>query len=82
MDVEDVARLGLPSGRPPQQQREFPIAASMVCQIVVHDEHVPTRLHEVLGDAGGGIGGYIGETRRLVVRRDHHDAVMKRTGGA
>ena len=78
MDVEDVARKGLAPGRAPQQQGKLAIGAGVMGEIVVDDQHVAARFHEMLGDAGRGVGGDVGETGRVVAFGDDDDRVVQR----
>ena len=50
----------------------------MVGQIVVNDEHVPARFHEMLRDAGRGVGGDVGEPGRVVAFGHDDDGVIHR----
>ena len=50
----------------------------MVGQIVVDDEHVPARFHEVLRDTGRGVGGDVGEPGRVVAFGHDDDGVIHR----
>ena len=76
MQVEDVARKRFASGRTSQQQGQLAIGARMMGEVVVDDQHVATRFHEMLGDAGRGIRRDVGQTRRLVALGHHHDRVF------
>ena len=78
VDVEDVAGEGFAAGRPAQQQRELAIGARVLREVVVDDQHVAARLHEVLGDAGRGIGSDVGEARRVVALGHDDDGVLHR----
>ena len=66
MDVEDVAGKGLAPGRTAQQQGKLAIGAGVMGEIVVDDQHVAARFHEMLGDAGRGVGRDVGEPGRVV----------------
>jgi hypothetical protein len=50
----------------------------MLGEVVVDDQHVATRLHEVLRDARRGIRSDIGEARGVVALRDDDDGVLHR----
>ena len=66
MQVEDVARIGLASGRTMQRQRHLTVGHSLLGQVVVDDEHVAAGVglagglavlavvHEELADSGTG----------------------------
>ena len=76
--IEDVAGKGLAPGRPAQQQRQLAVGAGVLREIVVDDQHVAAGLHEVLGDAGGGVRRDVGQPGRLVALGDHHHGVLQR----
>jgi hypothetical protein len=78
VNVEDVAGKGFPPGRSAEQKGEFAIGAGMLREVVVDDEHVAPGLHEVLRDAGCGVGGGVGETGRVVALGHDHDGVFHR----
>ena len=42
----------------------------------VYDQHITARLHERFGDAGGGLGSDVSETRRGVALRHDEDGVI------
>src|SRR5271166_5092129 len=48
----------------------------MVGQIVVNDEHVAARFHEMFRDAGRGVRGDVGEPGRVVAFGHHDDRVI------
>ena len=48
----------------------------MVGEVVVNDEHVPARFHEMLRDAGRGVGSDVGESRRVVAFGHDDDGVI------
>ena len=48
----------------------------MVGEVVIHNEHVATLFHEILGDTGCRIRGNIGQARRIVPFGDHDDGVF------
>ena len=78
MDVEDVAGKGLAPGRTPQQQGKLAIGAGVMGEIVVDDQHVAARFHEMLGDAGRRVGRDVGEPGRVVAFGDDDDGVVQR----
>src|ERR1035441_2535391 len=47
-------------------------------EVVIYDQHIPPRFHEELRDAGGGVWGDVGETRRGVSFGYHQDGVLHR----
>ena len=78
VDVEDVAGEGFPSGWPAQQEGKLAIGAGVLRQVVIDDQHVPTRFHEVLRNAGRGVRSDVGEPWRLVaLGHDHHGVVHR-----
>jgi hypothetical protein len=56
VDVEDVAREGLPPRWSTQQQRQLPVGLRVPGEVVVDDEDVASLLHEVLADGGRRVG--------------------------
>ena len=78
VDVEDVAGEGFASGRSAKQERQLAIGAGVMGEVVVHDQHVATRLHEMLRDAGRGVRRDVGEARRVVALGHDHDGVLHR----
>ena len=56
VDVEDVPREGLSSGRPAQQKRQLPVGPGVIGQVVVDDQDIPPLGHEILPHGRGGIG--------------------------
>ena len=78
VDVEDVPGKGLASGRPTKQQRELAIGACVLREVVVDDQHVAARLHEMFGDTGRRVRCDVGETRRVVALGHDDDGVVHR----
>ena len=78
MDVKDVAGKRFATGRAAQQQGKLAIGAGVMGEIVVNDQHVPARFHEMLRDAGRGVRGDVGETRRVVAFGHDDDGVIHR----
>ena len=78
VDVEDVAGEGFAAGRPAKQQRKLAIGAGVMGEVVVDDQHVATRFHEMLGDAGRGVRRDVGEAGRVVALGHDHDRVVHR----
>ena len=78
MDVKNIAGEGFASGRTAQQQGQLTIGARVLGQVVVHDQHVASCLHEIFGDAGRGVRRDIGEAGRVVALGDHHDCELQR----
>src|SRR5450755_296119 len=50
----------------------------MMREVVINYQHVAASLHEMLRDAGRGIGGYVSETRRVVAFGHDQDRVIHR----
>ena len=50
----------------------------MLREVVVDDEHVAPLFHEVLRDAGRGVGSDVGEAWRVVALGHDHDGVLHR----
>ncbi len=73
MQVENVARVRLTSGRPAEQQRELAVRLGLFRQVVVDHEGVLAVLHPVLPDRATGVGGEVLERAgRRRGRVDHH----------
>ena len=78
VNVEDVAGEGFATGRPAQQEGKLAIGAGVMREVVVNDQHVAARFHEMLRDAGRGVRSDVGETRRVVALGHDHDGVIQR----
>ena len=78
MDEEDVARESFAARRAAEQEGDFAVGLGVLREVVVNDEHVAARFHEMLGDARRGVGRDVGEARRFVAFRDDHDRVLHR----
>ncbi len=78
VDVENVAWKSFAARRTAQQQGQLAIGTRVVSEIVVNDEHVPARLHEMLRDAGRRVGSDVGEPRRVVAFGHDDDRVIHR----
>ena len=78
VDVKDIAGKRFATGRAAQQQGKLAIGAGMVGEVVVNDEHVAARFHEMLRDAGRGVGGDVGEPGRVVAFGHDDDGVIHR----
>ena len=78
VDVEDVAGKGFASGRTAEQEGKLAIGAGVLREVVVNDQHVAARFHEMLRDAGRGVGRDVGEARRVVAFGDDDDGVIHR----
>ncbi|GIX62231.1 uncharacterized protein BcabD6B2_16660 [Babesia caballi] len=78
VQVEDVTRVGLPSRRPPQQQRHLPVRRGLLRQIVVYDDRVPPRVPEPLAHGTAGEGGQELQRRRVRGGGRDDDGVLER----
>ena len=78
VDVKDIAGKGFATGRTAQQQGKLSIGPCVMGEVVVDDEHIPAGFHEMLCDAGRGIGGDVGEPRRVVAFGHDDDGVIHR----
>ena len=76
VDVKDIAGKGFAAGRAAQQQGKLAIGTRVMGEVVVDDEHVPARFHEMLRDAGRGVGGDVGEPGRVVAFGHDDDGVI------
>src|SRR5674476_23688 len=81
MDVEDVTGEGFATGWPVEQEGQLAIGAGVMREVVVHDQHVATRFHKMLRDAGCGVRSDVGETWRVVALGHDHDRVIHRALG-
>src|SRR5580698_2271687 len=79
MNVEYIPRKGFAAGRPTQQQRDLPIGARVLREVVVDDQDVAAGLHKILCDACGGIWSDVGETRGIIAFAYHDQTVVHRT---
>src|SRR5664280_924121 len=79
VDVENVAGKGLASGWSAEQEGKLAIGAGVLRKVVVNDQHVATRYHKMLRDAGRGVRRDVGETRRVIAFGDNDDGVIHRT---
>ena len=87
MEVEDVARVGLPTGRPAQQEGHLAICPCVLRQVVVDaqrvlDEtltgHIDARLHDLLGHRHARIRREVLERGRILRAGDDDDRVLHR----
>ena len=78
MNVKDIAGKRFATRWAAQQQRKLAIGTGMVGEVIVNDEHVSARFHEVLRDAGRGVRGDVGETGRVVPFGHDDDGVIHR----
>ena len=74
--VEDIARIGLPARRAPQQQRHLAVGLGLLGEVVVDDQGVLAVLHPVLAHGAAGVGGEKLEGRGVRRRRYHHHRVV------
>ena len=78
MQIEDVAGIGLASGRTVQQQRDLAVGHGLLGQIVIDDQHVAALVHEILAHRRAGIGREIQHRRRLGGVGAHDDGIVHR----
>ena len=76
---EDVAGVRFAAGRTAQEQRNFAIRDRVFRQIVVDDEDVFARVHEVFGHRAARVGRDVFERRRVGGARLHDRRVFERT---
>src|SRR5208282_5681897 len=74
----NIAWESFPAWGATEEERQLTIGARVMREIVVHDQHVAPRFHEVLGDAGPSVGSDVGEPRRVVTLGHDHDGVVHR----
>ncbi len=80
VQIEDVARVGLSSRGPTQQQRQLAVCDRLLGQVVVDDEGVLAVLHPVLAHGATGIGREVLEGSGIGRRGIDHDGVLEGTG--
>ncbi len=78
MDVEDVSGKGLASRGTPEQERQLAVGAGVLREIVVDDQHVTAAGHELLGDAGRGVGRDEDPAGRVIAFSDDDHGVVER----
>ena len=73
MAVEDVAGVGLTTGRTTQQERHLAVGSSLLGEIVVDHQGGLALVHEVLGNGGAGVRSQVLQRSGLgsVGRHDH-----------
>ena len=77
MGVENVAGIGLTSGRPAHEQRQLAIGRGLLGQVVVDAQGVLALfVHEILGHGGAGVGSDVLQRGRVRGRGDHDDGVI------
>src|SRR5665811_145192 len=81
MNIENVAGEGFATGWPAEQERKLAIGAGMLREVVIDDQHVATRFHKMLRDAGRSVRSDVGETWRIVALGHDHDRVIQRAMG-
>src|SRR5664279_4761624 len=79
MNVENIAREGLATGRTAQEEGQLAISSGVLCEVVINDQYVAARFHEMFRDAGRSIRSNVGETRWLVAFGHHDNGVIHRT---
>ncbi len=78
MDVENVSGKGFATGRTAEQQGKFSISTGMMGEIVVNNQNVSTRLHEIFGNAGCGVRCNIGKAGRVIAFCDNDHSIIHR----
>ncbi len=76
MNVKDIAGKSFATRRAAKQQTQLAIGPRVMGEIVVNDEHIPASLHEVLRNAGRGVGCNVGEAGRVVAFSYHNNGVI------
>ena len=78
VDVEDVAGKGFATGWPAKQQGKLAIGTGVLREVVVNNQHIAARFHEMLRDAGRGVRSDVGKTWRVVTLGHDNDGVIHR----
>ncbi len=78
VQVEDIAGVGLAAGRAAHQQGDLTIRLGMLGKVVVDDQGVAARLHELFAHGGPGEGGDELEGGRVGGGCGDHDGVVHR----
>ena len=76
MQIEDVAGVGLTTGRTTQQKRHLTVCDSLLGEIVVDDERVLGIVTEELADGAARVRGEELEWRSVRGRCSHNDRVL------
>jgi len=75
MNVKNIPRKGLATGRTPEEEGQLPVCQCMPRQIIIDDKDVAPFVHEILRQGRGGIGCDVLKARRIVPFGHHDDAV-------
>ena len=78
MQIENVARVCLTSGRTVKQQRECTVSHGMLGQIIINDQNILALMHEELADGAARIGGNILKGRGFGRGCGHDDGIIHR----
>src|SRR5262249_34477157 len=76
VQVEDVARVGLASGGPAQQQGNLAVGGGVLGEVVVDAEGVAAVVAEVLPDGAARVGGHVEEGGGVGGGGRDHDGVL------
>src|SRR5580658_4618177 len=82
MDVEYIPRKSFAARWSAKQKGKLAIGACVLGQIVVDDENIASRFHEVFCDTGRSIGRNVGQAWRIVAFADHDDTKVHRPSGS
>ena len=80
VQIEDVAGVGFPAGRPAQQQRHLPVGPGVLGQVIVDDEHIPPLVHKLFGHGAAGVGGQVLQRGRVGGAGGDDDGMLHRPG--
>jgi len=64
VDVEDVAGKGFATGWPAKQQGKLSIGTGVLREVVVDNQDIASRFHEMLREAGRGVRSDVGKAWR------------------
>ncbi len=76
MEVEDVAGIGLATGRSPQEQAYLPVGPGVFGEVIVDDEHVLPLFHELLAHGAAGVRGDVLQSGRIGGGGHDHNRVI------
>ena len=78
MEIEHIARIRLAAGRTAQDEGYLTVGHSVLGEVVIDHEGIPSRVTEILPDRSSGKRGVILERGSLARRRYHHHGIVHR----
>ena len=76
VQIENIARIGLTSGRTAQDEGHLTVRHGLLGEVVVHHQRMPAGVAEVLANGRPGKGGVILERSRVRCRSSYHHGVV------